>query len=650
MTLPAPAPERPAQWLEELHAQIRASPDGASIEVPTYDVDRLRLTLEPGEGQGPPLVVATASGSVAVSRYEGSPSQLVLEDEATGFQKTFELLLTDGRFVIVGVRGVEALALPSTSLAALGATGYVGPGLRPVAASIRPGFRQGAFRVAASRTDPVAMMGGGVCWLDFDADGWLDLFAVNSYSIADVAGWKREGGLPRSALFRNVEGRFVDVSPRSGADLDLRGNGCVAADFDLDGRTDLYVTSATYDALLWNRGDGTFVEGARAAGIDEYGWHAGAAVGDVNGDGRPDLYVAGYTNLNAPAPESLGAFPSSYQGFRDLLYLNEGSGANGRPRFREVGIQAGLDAGTFDHSLGATLSDLNGDGRLDLYVANDLDPNRLYRNTPWPGGQKADPAGLGFRFVDIARGAGVADPEAGMGIAAADYDGDGRSDLIVTNSRGQGHAVYRSTTGRRAEFADVREVLGSVGMSSTGWGTALADLDLDADLDLIFAGGGIPVSDPVRKAEPIQVFDGLAAQGRPGRFDNTFRAGSEQPRLRTNGRGLATADFDNDGDLDVAVNTIGGPLVLLENTTQTGHWLEVDLGGFHPGAVITAVLPDGRKLVREARAGGSYLSSEDPRVHFGLGKARRVEELVIRYPSGRVVRLDDLRADQLVRP
>jgi hypothetical protein len=589
-----------------------------------YDIDEIRLTLEPGEGQGPPLVVAALKGSRG-----GTP-----------FERTLELVLDGGRFVITGVRS-SSVAPPSVAVAAptapLPLTGYVAPHLRSVSDRVGLDFRQSSFRYTVTPSDPVAMMGAGVCWLDYDGDGWMDLFAVNSYSELDVARWKQEGGLPRSALFHNEGGRFVDVSRTSHADVSLRGNGCVAADFDLDGRTDLYVTSSTYDALLWNNGNGTFTEGARAAGIDVYGWHAGAAVGDVNGDGRPDLYVAGYTNLNAPAEESLGGFPSRYQGVHDLLYLNEGPGASGRPQFREVAAGAGLDQGAFDHSLGAVLSDFDRDGRLDLYVANDEDPNRLYKNVRSPGA-------LGFRFEDVAAGEGVADGHAGMGIAAADYSGDGATDLFVTNSRDQMHAVYESSDSGRS-FTDARSNFDfAFGGTYVGWGDSWVDLDLDGRLDLVVANGSIPVKNLASDAQPLQVL-----WNRTGGFEYARSAVVASERLRLNGRGLAAADYDNDGDLDIAVNAIGGQLLLLENTTRGGHWLEVALDGFHPGATVTAVLPGGRRLVREVRAGSSYLSSEDPRVHLGLGKATGLTRLVVRYPGGKVSTLHGVAANRVVR-
>jgi Na+-translocating ferredoxin:NAD+ oxidoreductase RnfD subunit len=587
-------------------------------------VDAIRLTLEPGEGQGPPLIVASVEGS---------------QGDSSPFHRTLLVSVEGGRFVIVGTRA-GTVTTPPTSVAAptapLPLTGYVAPHLRPVSNQVGLDFRQSSFRYTVTPTDPVAMMGAGVCWLDYDADGWMDLFAVNSYSELDVARWKQQGGLPRSALFHNEGGRFADVSRASGADVSLRGNGCVAADFDLDGDTDLYVTSSTYDALLWNDGDGTFTEGARAAGIDVYGWHAGAAVGDVNGDRRPDLFVAGYTNLNAPAENSLGGFPSRYQGVRDLLYLNEGPDATGRTHFREVGEEAGLDQDAFDHSLGAVFSDLDGDGRLDLYVANDEDPNRLYRNIPSPNG-------LGFRFEDVAARAGVADGNAGMGIAAADYSGDGKTDLLITNSRDQMHAVYESSAGR--SFIDVRSNFDfAFGGTYVGWGDSWVDLDLDGRLDLVVANGAIPVKDLAEDAQPLQVL-----WNRADGFAYAPTTSSTQERLRLNGRGLAAADYDNDGDLDIAVNTIGGGLALLENTTPHGHWLEVALGGFHPGATVTAVLPGGERLEREVHAGSSYLSSEDPRVHFGLGKAATVARLVVRYPDGEVRTLQGVAANRVVR-
>jgi hypothetical protein len=238
-----------------------------------------------------------------------------------------------------------------------------------------------------------------------------------------------------------------------------------------------------------------------------------------------------------------------------------------------------------------------------------------------------------------------------MGIAAADFTADGRPDLFVSNARGQIHAAFRSTpraAGGRS-FADAREFFAAaLDTSLTGWGVSWVDLDLEGDLDLVLANGAIPVLRPARDAQQLQVFENLAEQGQGGQFADV--SGVIHPRggPRVNGRGLAAADYDNDGDVDVAINSIGGPLLLLRNTGAAGHWLQVKLSSFSPGAVVAAVLPDGRELVREVQAGSSYLSSEDPRLHFGLGEATEVSELRVRYPDGEERRLTDVAVDRLV--
>jgi hypothetical protein len=636
-------------WLASLWQRIRSSA-GRPAVVPTYDLERIQLRLRRGAYQGPPTVVARIEGTTVSSTYTpGGGAQPVSRDEPRPFRRTLELALEHGRYVVVGSAG-GGVPAPTSTPATGAPTALGGISLENVASGAGLRFTQGAFRFGVSN-DLTAMMGGGLCWLDYDRDGWLDLFVVNSYAQNDIGTWETKGGLPRSALFHNDGGTFENVSGRASADLPLRGDGCVAADFNLDGYTDLYVTSAGYnvptdgyDALLWNNGDGTFTEGAQAAGIDAPGWHAGAAVGDINGDGRPDLFVAAYSDPNILVPSSSG-FPTNHLALRDLLYLNEGSDASGHSTFREVAKAAGIERKKVGHGLGAVFTDVNGDGRLDLYVANDADPNQLYENVGRPGGVAADPAGLGFRFEDVASRERVDDPNAGMGIAAADYSLDGRPDLVVTNSRGQLHAAYRSRSS--SAFADARsELAPAVGTHSTGWGVSWADLDLDGDLDLVLANGAIPVIDLGKDAQRVQVIENVGGRGAATRFAAASAGLRHVPRV--NGRGLATADYDNDGDLDVAVNSVGGRLQLLRNDGARGHWLEVQLRTFAPGAIVTVTLADGRRLVREVHAGSSYLSSEDPRVHFGLGATSVVEQLTVRFPDGKTTNLRGVDADRVV--
>jgi Na+-translocating ferredoxin:NAD+ oxidoreductase RnfD subunit len=638
----AKALERGATFdrLPQLRQQIRNS-KGRPIAVPAYRLDRMRIWLEAGNGQGPAIAVTALDGTQQLTTYASAPPNKVVHREPpASFRQTLELQQDKSRWLVARVRRpvVAAAAKASAATRRAAAAGFAGIRLTDVAPKVGLDFEQGAFRFGLTQDVP-AMMGGGLCWLDYNNDGWLDLFVVNSYAESDIGGYEQEGGLPRSALFRNDHGRFVNVTDQSRAGLAVRGEGCVAADLNGDGYTDLYVTTASDDKLLWNNGNGTFSEGARSSGVVSFGWHSGAAVGDVNGDGRPDLFVAGYTEANGPIAGSSAGYPTNHLGVRDLLFLNKGNGPDGHAQFEEVGRQVGLDRPPYDHSLGAVFTDLNGDGRLDLYVANDEDPNRYYVNLL--------AAGLGFRFVDQATSLGLADRNAGMGIAAADYTGDGLTDLFVSNSRGQTHAVFAS---RASSFSDARPAFTTAfGTNFTGWGDSWVDLNNDGKLDLVLANGGIPIKNLYKDAGPVQVLENL-----PGEFaDASFLVGARNLPL-VNGRGVAAADFDNDGHVDLAVNSVGGKLMLLRSTGGNGHWLEVKLPRFAPGAVVTAVLADGRKFVQEVHVGSSYLSSEDPRVHFGLGSATKVLEVKVRYPDGTATRMGwrgdrvGIKADRIV--
>ena len=301
---------------------------------------------------------------------------------------------------------------------------------------------------------------------------------------------------PAQRALPQHHGAFTDVSRTSGADVQVRGNGCVAADLNGDGYTDLYVTAAGNDALLWNDGHGHFTEGALAAGITAWGWHAGATVGDVNGDGRPDVFVAGYADVNAPVDTAFG-FPKNYAGVRDLLYLNRGNDKHGHATFEEVGRKLHIDAGTPEHGLGAVFTDANGDGRLDLYVANDTEPNRLYLNVPGPaasrptrwGSASGSRSGPSRRASQTRMRAWGSPPPTTAATA-----GPTCSSPTPTSSCMPSSAASRATDGT-PHFADARsDIAPAFDTSLAGWGVSWVDLDNDGNLDLVVANGAIPIT------------------------------------------------------------------------------------------------------------------------------------------------------------
>jgi hypothetical protein len=588
----------------------------SSTQLVSYRVKGCSLKLEPARGQDPPTVQATLTGTA----------------DGKSFSRTLSMALNGNRFALV--KTAKALG-PAPKVLPKGTPAFAASvQLKNAAPQVGLKFTQDAFRYSLT-DDPQAMMGGGVCWLDYNNDGWLDLYAVNSYNDGDLGTWDAHGGLPQSQLFENRDGHFVNVTKSSHSGLRIKGTGCAAADLNGDGRTDLIVTTATGIDLLWNNGNGTFTQGASSAGINPpYDWYSSVSVADVNGDGRPDIFVAGYTNMLDRIQSSIAGFPTNYQGVRDLLYLNEGN-----KHFKEVGVKAGLESSHFSHGLGSVFTDVNGDGRPDLYVANDEDPNELYINKP--GGP------LGFHFVETAKSYGVADPNAGMGVAEGDYNQDGRPDLFITNSRGQPHAAYESgvTAGETTYTPEMAKFAKALERRQTvGWGDSWVDLSNDSKLDLVIANGSIPILNLKKDTQQMQVLQGLG----DAKFTNASGVISPDGMPKIIGRGLAAADFANNGRMAIAVNSIHGPLVLLENTGKVGNWLDVALTGFHPGAVITAQLPDGTKLVDELHAGSSYLSSEDPRAHFGLGAATKVAKLTVRYPGGRVKTLANVSANRVL--
>lgn len=512
-----------------------------------------------------------------------------------------------------------------------------------VAADVGLEVRHSAFRWDVTM-DPVAMMGGGVCWIDVDRDGWLDLFLTDTWSNGEWGLWNSTGNLPTTRIYRNTGGVFEEYTTQWGAGFETRANGCVAADLDGDGFTDLYVTTSRENLLLWNDAGTGFVEGAAAAGANAYGWHTGVAAGDIDGDGRIDLVVAGYADLNRSRPDASTGFPNTFEPIGDLVLVNGGNLPAERSTFSSVGSDIGIEPDGPEYGLGVVLVDVDDDGDLDLYVANDTQPNRLYLNRP------SSTSGRSFELFDVSATAGADDPNSGMGIATGDLNGDRLPELIVTNLAGQGHAVLLSVadTGIRPRYRSVGSEVGELGRRQTGWGASFGDFDLDGDLDLLIASGQIPIEGIAASGELVTFFSNFAVEGGSD-FDDSSNSVGLDKLGRRNGRAVALADYDNDGDLDAVVTAIGQPVALLQNRSAEGHWLMLDFGVPSPGIRARVEFEDGTEINRLVTTGGSWLSSEDPRLHFGLGSHDRVALLEVTRTDGTTLRLENVKADQVVQ-
>jgi enediyne biosynthesis protein E4 len=489
------------------------------------------------------------------------------------------------------------------------------------------------------------VMSGGVCAADFDNDGWTDVVLVNGGSFETAA---HRAPPPAHGIFRNVNGKFTDVTASTGIQNAGWGMGCATADVDGDGNVDLLITNFLGPLQLWrNDGNWHFVDVAASEGIvgEPGGWYTGATFGDYDGDGRLDLAVSGYVRLDPdhlPDPDRtpecrhrglvVNCGPRGLPGERDLLFHNEGNS-----RFRRV---LEIDPKAY-YGLGAAFLPLDAQGSLALYIANDSTPNLLYRFRDGHLTEEAMEAGLALSEEGH--------EQAGMGIAWGDANGDGRVDLYVTNFVDDYNTLYENLGRGLFEDATRQARLVQPTWLYMGWGTAFADFDNDGQDELIVANGHVyPQVDtlhlPSTWRMPVQVF--------VSRPDHTF-----EPLARTAiagpdavGRGLAVADFWNDGSIGAVINNLDGtPSLYRAAAGDRGHWIELSLEGARirdaTGALITCRRNGGQSLSIVA-SGGSYLSSNDRRVHVGLGAAANVQ-CRIRWSGGLQQDLAPLAAGHL---
>ena len=488
------------------------------------------------------------------------------------------------------------------------------------------------------------IMGSGAAVLDYDNDGDLDLFFVQGgpFGPKTVPGGAG-GGAAGHRLYRNdlEKGsglRFTDVTAESGLRLGAYGMGVAAGDFDNDGWTDLYVTALGSNQLWKNNGKGSFSDVTARAGADDPRWSVPAAFVDYDCDGWLDLFVGNYLKFSfethkpcrtpAGATDYCGPVPAD--AVPDRLLRNRKDGT-----FEDVTAKAGITAAD-GPALGVTTADFNGDGWIDVYVANDETPNQLWINRK--NGTFQDDALLSGAAVS-----GEGRPQASMGVDAGDYDGDGDDDLVMDNLTGEGNTLYRNDGTGLFEDVSLPSGLQTASWKLTGFGAAWLDYDNDSRLDLLTVNGAVKkIEEQARAGDPLplkqekQLFHNLGN----GRFEEIGKQAGAVFQIPEVSRGAAFGDLDNDGDTDVVVSNNNGPArVLINQIGNRRRWLGLRLiTGQRDalGAVVELHLPGQPVLRRRARADGSYASANDPRVLFGLGDAAQVSKVVVRWPGGRI--------------
>jgi hypothetical protein len=484
--------------------------------------------------------------------------------------------------------------------------------------------------------------GSGAAWLDYDNDGLMDLLIVNGSGMDDlrqIVG----GGAPAPSrtgvyLFRNLgNGRFEDVTAKAGLSNNYWGTGANAADYNNDEYTDILITTIGRDLLYKNNGNGTFTEVSKSAGLSQdIAWHTGSAFGDFDGDGYLDLFVTGYVDIHSlslsePAPvcEYLGlkvfCGPIGLKGEHGILYHNNGDGT-----FTNVSRRSGISEAPAAHGFTPVFDDFNQDGKIDLFVANDSDPNFLFLNQG-NGTFKESALDRGVAFNADGR------VQSNMGVAIGDRD-TGRMDVVTTTFYKDYFPLFKENKSGFFEDVAAETGLATITAPYLGWACGFVDFDNDGQRELWTANGHVYPTHP-HYLQAFAVFQ---------RHAEKFMQAYSFPDVPNNSyRGGCSADFDNDGKMDVIVLPIAGQPVLLRNTTANENsWIGLRLKGTRSNrdAIGSAVWIEacGVRQFDMLRNGGSYISRNDPRLHFGLGSCKKVDQLTIKWPRGAVQVLKDL--------
>jgi enediyne biosynthesis protein E4 len=492
--------------------------------------------------------------------------------------------------------------------------------------------------------------GCGAAFFDYDHDGWPDIFLVNGTTLEGTESPRPSNRL----LHNNRDGTFRDVTAEAGLVKSGWGQGVCIGDYDNDGRDDLFVTYWGHNVLYHNNGDGTFTDVTQKAGLypEKPGWGTGCAFLDFDGDGHLDLFVTSYIEFDLKTAPSPGSGDCRYQGLpvncgprglpkaRNYLFRNNGDGT-----FSDVTAKSGIGNAAPSYGLGVLVSDFNNDGRPDIYVANDSDPSYLF----WNNGDGT--------FTEGGMAAGVASNsdgrfQSGMGVAAADYDGDGRIDIFKTNFSDDLPNLYRNTGKGLFEEETLAAGLG-VNSRFLGWGCGFLDADNDGWPDIFYVNGHVyPEIDRLPGQGYRQPKVLFLNQGN-GTFRDISQAAGPAVGVKTAARGCAFADFDNDGSIDILINPINDvPQLLKCKAPGDANWVTLKLVGTKSnrsavGARVRCVTGK-HEQVDEVRSGGSYMSQNDLRIHFGLGKAERADLVEIRWPSGLVERFADVPVNRFL--